>query len=73
MLVDRVFWCCWRRQPKALLTDGGKFFVTSLLVRQGQVGKTPAFIALIHGVTTGLKQIRWYQIARFCLLSSVEI
>ena len=35
--------------------------------------KNPAFIALIHVVTTGLKQIRWYQIARFCLLSSVEI
>ena len=35
--------------------------------------KKPAFIALIHVVTTGLKQIRWYQIARFCLLSSVEI
>ena len=38
-----------------------------------QVEKNPAFIALIHVVTTGLKQIWWYQIARFCLLSSVEI
>ena len=36
-------------------------------------GEKPAFIALIHVVTTGLKQIRWYQIARFFLLSSVEI
>ena len=36
-------------------------------------GEKPAFIALIHVVTTGMKQIRWYQIARFCLLPSVEI
>ena len=35
--------------------------------------KNPAFIALIRVVTIGLKQIRCYQIASFCLLSSVEI
>ena len=72
-LVDRVFWYCWRRWPRALLTEGGKCFVMSLLVRPGQVEKKPAFIALIHVVTTRLKQIRWYQIARFSLLSSFEI
>ena len=55
------------------ITEGGKCFVTSLLVRPDKVEKKPAFIALIHVVTIGLKQIRWYQIARFCLLSSVEI
>ena len=57
----------------AVLTDGGGYFVMSLLVRPGQVGKTLAFIALIHVVTTGMKQIVWYQIVRFCLLSSVDI
>ena len=36
-------------------------------------GEKPAFVALIHVVTTGLKQIQWYQIARFCVLYSVEI
>ena len=73
ILVDRVFWYCWRRWPRAVLTEGGKFFVMNLLVRLGQVEKKPAFIALIHVVTTGLKQIRWYLMARFCLLSNIEI
>ena len=73
VLVEWVFWYCWRRWPRALLTEEGKSFLMSLLVRQVQVEEKPAFIALIHVVTTGLKQIRWYQIARFCLLSSVEI
>ena len=45
----------------------------SLLVRPGQVEKKPAFIALIHVVTTGQKQMRWYQIDRFFLVSNVEI
>ena len=45
----------------------------SLLVRPGQVEKKPAFIALIHVVTTGGKHMRWYQIARFCFVSNVEI
>ena len=58
---------------QGVITEGGKCFVTSLLVRPDKVEKKPAFIALIHVVTIGLKQIRWYQIARFCLLSSVEI
>ena len=72
-LVDRVFWYCWRRRPRAVLNDGGRCFVMSLLVRSGQVDKNTEFIALIYVVTTGLKQIQWYQIARFCLLSNVEI
>ena len=72
-LVDRVFWYCCRRWPREVFTDRGKCFVMIFLVRPDQVEKNPAFIALIHVVTTGLKQIRWYQIARFCLLSSVEI
>ena len=73
VLVDRVFWYCWRRWPRAVFNEGGRCFVMSLLVRPVQVDKTPEVIALIHVITTGLKQIRWYQIARFCLLSSVEI
>ena len=73
VLVDRVFWYCWRRWPRAVLAEGGRCFVINLLVRPVQVEENPAFIALIHVVTTGLKQIRWYQIERFCLLSSVEI
>ena len=73
VLVDQVFWYCWRRWPREVLTEGGKCFVTSLLVRPGQMEKELEFIVLIHVVTTGLKQIRWYQMARFCLLSSFEI
>ena len=72
-LVDRVFWYCWRRCYRAVLTEGGRCFMMSLPVRPGQAEKNPAFIALIHVVITVLKQIRWYQIARFCLLPSVEI
>ena len=72
-LVERVFWYCWRSWPRAVLTEGGKCFMMSFLVRPGQVEKKPAFIDLIHVVTTRLKQIQWHQIARFCLLSSVEI
>ena len=72
-LVDRVFWYCWWSWPRTVLTDGGRCFMMSLLVRPGHVKKKPAFIALIHDVTTGLKQIRWYQMVRFCLLSSVDI
>ena len=45
----------------------------SLLVRPGQVNNKPAFIALIHVVTTGQKHMRWYQISRFCFVSNVEI
>ena len=52
---------------------GAGFFLMSLMVRLGQVKTYPAFIALIHVVTIGLKQIRWYQMVRFCLLSNVEI
>ena len=73
MRVDLVFWYCWRRWPRAVLTEGGRCFVMSLVVRPGQVEKKPAFIALIHVVTTGQKQMRWYQIARFCFVSNVEI
>ena len=57
----------------AVFNEGGRCFVMSLLVRPGKVEKNPAFIALIHIVTTGIKQIQWYQIARFCLLSIIEI
>ena len=72
-LVGRVFWYFWQRWPRAVLTEGGSCFVMIFMVRPGQVDKNPAFIALIHVVTTGLKKIRWYQIERFYLLSSVEI
>ena len=73
MRVYLVFWYCWRRWPRAVLPKGGRCFVMSLLVRPGQVEKKPAFIALIHVVTTGQKQMGWYQIARFCFVSNVEI
>ena len=43
------------------------------LVRPGHVEKKSAFIALIHVVTTGQKYMLWYQIARFCFVSNVEI
>ena len=56
-----------------MLTEGGRCFVMSLLVRPGQVEKKPAFIALIHVVTPGQRKMRWYQIARFCFVSNVEI
>ena len=52
MRVDLVCWYCWRRWPRAVLTEGGRCFVMSLMVRPGQVKKKPAFIALIHVVTT---------------------
>ena len=26
MRVDLVFWYCWRRWPRAVLTEGGKMF-----------------------------------------------
>ena len=48
-------------------------FCDELAVEARPGGEKPAFIALIYVVTTGPKQTRWYQIARFCLLSSVEI
>ena len=73
MRVDLVFWYCWRRWPRAVLTEGGRCFVMSLVVRPGQVEKNPALIALIHVVITGQKHILWYQIARFCFVSNVEI
>ena len=73
VLVDRVFWYCWRRLTREVLTYGGRCFVMSLMVRPGQVEKNSAFVVLIHVVTTGLKQIRWYHIARFFLLSSVGV
>ena len=56
-----------------MLTEGGRCFVMSLVVRPGQVEKKPAFIALIHVVITGQKHMRWYQIVRFCFFSNVEI
>ena len=56
-----------------MLTEGGRCFVMSLVVRPGQVEKKPALIALIHVVITGQKHILWYQIARFCFVSNVEI
>ena len=73
MLVDLVFWYCWRRWPRAVLTEGGRCFVMSLVVRPGQVEKNPALIALIHVVITGQKHIWWYQISRFCFVSNVDI
>ena len=39
MRVDLVFWYCWRRWPREVLTEGGRFFVMSLVVRPGQVEK----------------------------------
>ena len=56
-----------------MLTEGGRCFVMSLVVRPGQFEKNPALIALIHVVITGQKHIRWYQMARFCFVSNVEI
>ena len=56
-----------------MLTEGGRCSVMSLVVRPGQVEKNPALIALIHVVITGQKHILWYQIARFCFVSNVEI
>ena len=56
-----------------MLTEGGRCFLISLVVRPGQVEKKPALIALIHVVITGQKHILWYQIARFCFVSNVEI
>ena len=53
MRVDFVFWYCWRRWPRAVLNEGGRCFVMSLVVRPGQVEKNPALIALIHVVITG--------------------
>ena len=73
MRVDLVFWYCWRRWTRAVLTEGGRCFVMSLVVRPGQVEKNPALIALIHVVITGQKHILWYHISRFCFVSNVEI
>ena len=56
-----------------MFTKGSKCFLINLLVRPGQVEKKPASIALIQVVTTGQKQMWWYQIARFCFVSNVEI
>ena len=62
-----------RGDPGKDLLRGGGILWQACWQGQARWRKNLAFIALIHVVTTGLKQIRWYQIARFCLLSSVEI
>ena len=68
-----MFWYCWQRWPRAVLTEGGQVLYDELAGEARPGGEKPAFIALIHVVTTGLKQIQWYQIVRICLLSSVKI
>ena len=60
-------------ETKGSIDLGEQVFCDELSGEAKPGGEKPAFIALIYVVTTGLKQIRLYQIARFCLLSSVEI
>ena len=52
---------------------GGQVFCDELAGEARPGREKFAFIAFIHVVTTGLKQIQWYQIASFFFLSSVEI
>ena len=70
-LVDCTFFLSWQRFPFLVAMLLGKCFQTRAELRPVHVVKKPAVIAVVHDVTTGLKDALWRYWIMFDLVERV--
>ncbi len=58
-LVELIFWHCWERCPKIVLSALGHYLATIEYVRPSKVSHLPALMASNHVCFTGKPRHTW--------------